>query len=36
VMAKSGVNLSDVAYARSRQAVCVIYNGVPTDPCPTP
>jgi Flp pilus assembly protein TadG len=36
VMAKSGVNLSDVAYARSRQAVCVIYKGVPADPCPTP
>lgn len=36
VMAKAGVNLSDVAYTRSRQAVCVIYNSVPTDPCPTP
>ncbi len=29
VMAKSGVNLSDVAYTRPRQAVCVIYNNAP-------
>ena len=35
VMAKSGVNLSDFAYSRPRRTVCVIYNSVPTDPCPT-
>lgn len=35
VMAKSGVNLSDVAYTRPRQAYCVIYNNAPTDPCPS-
>ncbi len=26
VMAKGGVNLSDVAYTRPRQSVCVMYN----------
>jgi hypothetical protein len=35
---KAGVNLSDVAYTRPRQSVCVIYpastNGT-TPPCPT-
>jgi Flp pilus assembly protein TadG len=35
VMAKSGVTLSDVAYTRPRQLICVIYNNVPTAPCPT-
>ncbi len=35
VMAKSGVTLSDVAYTRPRQLICVVYNGVPTSPCPT-
>jgi Flp pilus assembly protein TadG len=39
VMAKAGVNLSDVAYTRPRQSTCVIYptpstgNNMP--PCPT-
>jgi Flp pilus assembly protein TadG len=32
VMAPSGVNLSDVAYARPRQSSCVLYN---TGTCPT-
>ncbi len=40
VMAKTGVNLSDVAYTRTRQFACVTYNNVPvitTAPtCPTP
>jgi len=40
VMAKSGVNLSDVAYTRTRQFACVTYNNVPlitTPPtCPAP
>jgi Flp pilus assembly protein TadG len=36
VMAKSGVNLQDVAYTRPRQAYCVIYNNLPGDPCPSP
>ncbi len=36
VMAKSGVNLSDVAYTRPRQSVCVIYNNAPASNCPTP
>jgi len=39
VMAKSGVPLSDVAYTRPRQAICVTYNGLPAPnptPCPTP
>jgi Flp pilus assembly protein TadG len=35
VMAKAGVNLSDVAYTRPRQVTCVIYNTVPAG-CPTP
>jgi hypothetical protein len=26
VMAKTGVNLSDVAYTRPRQSLCVMYN----------
>jgi Flp pilus assembly protein TadG len=30
VMAKAGVNLSDVAYMRPRQATCVIYYPTPT------
>jgi hypothetical protein len=25
-MAKTGVNLSDVAYTRPRQSLCVMYN----------
>jgi Flp pilus assembly protein TadG len=40
VMSKTGVNLSDVAYTRTRQFACVTYNNVPvitTPPtCPTP
>jgi Flp pilus assembly protein TadG len=41
VMAKSGVNLSDVAYSRPRQATCLVYNGTNPQPtaqgaCPTP
>lgn len=36
VMAKGGVTLKDVAYTRPRQAYCVIYGGVPADPCPSP
>jgi hypothetical protein len=36
VMAKSGVNLTDVSYTRPRQVACVTYNGVPTLDCPTP
>jgi Flp pilus assembly protein TadG len=38
VMAKSGVNLSDVAYARPRQSNCVFYPAAPAGnpaPCPT-
>ena len=35
LMAKSGITLSDVAYTRPRQAYCVIYNGVPANPCPS-
>ena len=35
LMAKSGITLSDVAYTRPRQAYCVIYNNVPTNPCPS-
>jgi Flp pilus assembly protein TadG len=38
VMAKSGVNLGDVAYSRPRQAVCVFYPPVAspsTTSCPT-
>ena len=35
VMASSGVTLSDVAYTRPRQAVCVAYSNTPvlTNPC---
>ena len=29
VMAKTGVQLSDVSYTRPRQQTCVVYNGVP-------
>jgi Flp pilus assembly protein TadG len=37
VMAKAGVNLSDVAYTRPRQSTCVIYNSLPAaTSCPTP
>jgi hypothetical protein len=37
VMAKSGVNLTDVAYARPRQVVCVVYaTPNPTQPPPDP
>ena len=40
VMSKTGVNLSDFAYTRTRQYACVTYNNVPviTPPstCPTP
>jgi len=41
VMAKAGVNLSDVAYSRPRQATCLVYNGTNPQPtaqgaCPTP
>jgi Flp pilus assembly protein TadG len=39
VMGKAGVNLNDVAYARPRQVVCVIYNNLPASnptACPTP
>jgi Flp pilus assembly protein TadG len=36
VMAKAGVNLSDVAYTRPRQVTCVIYNNTPASNCPTP
>jgi len=38
VMAKAGVNLSDVSYTRPRQAACVVYQPVATGttpPCPT-
>ena len=35
VMAKAGINLSDVAYTRPRQLTCVTYNTVPAG-CPTP
>ena len=39
VMAKAGINLSDVSYTRPRQAACVIYpasaSGAATPPCPT-
>jgi hypothetical protein len=33
VMAKSGVNLSDVAYTRPRQSACVFYS--PATACTT-
>jgi Flp pilus assembly protein TadG len=37
VMAKAGVNLSDVAYTRPRQSTCLIYNNLPAaTTCPTP
>jgi Flp pilus assembly protein TadG len=39
VMGKTGINLSDVAYTRPRQVVCLIYNNLlPTTDgtCPTP
>jgi Flp pilus assembly protein TadG len=38
VMAKAGINLSDVSYTRPRQAACVIYpasTSGTTPPCPT-
>jgi Flp pilus assembly protein TadG len=35
VMGKAGVTLSEVAYTRPRQLVCVIYNTAPAG-CPTP
>ena len=37
VMAKAGVNLSDVAYTRPRQSICVFYPPSTTSnpPCPT-
>jgi Flp pilus assembly protein TadG len=37
VMAKAGINLSDVSYTRPRQLVCVVYNNQPVTPpatCP--
>jgi Flp pilus assembly protein TadG len=33
VMAKTGVNLSDVEFTRPRQGTCVLYNNVPSG-CP--
>ena len=33
VMAKSGVNLSDLEFTRPRQGTCVLYNSVPLG-CP--
>jgi len=36
VMVKTGVTMSDVAYTRPRQSVCVFYPSVPAPPnCPT-
>jgi Flp pilus assembly protein TadG len=35
VMASSGVNLSDVAYTRPRQSLCVLYNLPANSNCPT-
>ena len=35
VMAKSGINLSDVAYSRPRQATCIYYPSGSPPPCPT-
>jgi Flp pilus assembly protein TadG len=29
VMAKAGVNMSDVSYTRPRQSTCIVYNNVP-------
>jgi Flp pilus assembly protein TadG len=29
VMAKTGINMSDVSYTRPRQNVCIQYNGIP-------
>jgi Flp pilus assembly protein TadG len=35
VMAKAGINLSDVAYTRPRQAVCLFYSNLPiNNTCP--
>jgi len=39
LMAKTGVNLSDVAYSRPRQASCIVYNNQPAPvngACPFP
>ena len=41
LMSTLGVNLSDVAYSRPRQATCLVYNGIYPQPtsngsCPTP
>jgi Flp pilus assembly protein TadG len=40
LMAQAGVNLSDVAYSRPRQATCLVYNNTMPTPvggnCPTP
>ena len=38
LMAKAGINLTDVAYTRPRQSVCVVYptpTSGTTSPCPT-
>jgi Flp pilus assembly protein TadG len=35
VMGSGGVNLSDVAYTRPRQSLCVLYNAVANSACPT-
>jgi len=35
LMATSGLNLSDVAYTRPRQSLCVLYNVTVSTPCPT-
>jgi Flp pilus assembly protein TadG len=35
VMSKVGVTLSDTAYTRPRQSVCVHYNEPTSNPCPT-
>ena len=36
VMSKTGISLSDVAYTRPRQSLCVIYpSTTPLPPCPT-
>lgn len=34
VMAKTGVNLSDVSFTRPRQNTCITYNNLPTGNCP--
>jgi Flp pilus assembly protein TadG len=41
LMSMAGVNLSDVAYSRPRQATCIVYNNTQPQPdatgkCPTP